>query len=174
MLKTATILAVCFGVLLAQAPSDNCNTNEEFEAKYAGNACLLDAISNAYSISKDSGEAQMSIDNGTTTGATGSKICPETIVKNADAGIRTAVTNNGADTQSIETMNVQVYYSGNLFYQYTVHNCKNDLPAQTETDVNYLVNIPSIAPPGNWMVKLLGMDANGSEVFGSKTTFTIQ
>ena len=170
-MQKLAILALCLSVLLAQAPSDHCNTDDDFNTQYASDECLVDAINSAYSISSCS-STSFTPDDGTQIGQ-GSKICPLTIVKDNNAGLRVKMTNNGASDAAISQLGVQVYYAGNLFYQYNVPNCAVTLPAQGAADVNYLVNIPSIAPAGNWAVKLVGEDSSAAQDFCVQIKFTI-
>ena len=141
-MRKLAILAVCLAVLMAQAPSDHCNTDDEFNTKYSSSTCLVDAINSAYSIGTCPDKSfDLSPDDGTQINQ-GSKICPSTIVKNNDAGLRCAMTNNGASTLSITNLVVKVYYSGSIFYQYAVPNCSVTFLPQVAANVNYLVNIP--------------------------------
>ena len=49
-------------------------------------------------------------------------------------------------------MHVAVFYSGFPFYSYQVPECPVTFPAQGNANLNYLVNIPEIAPSGVWKV----------------------
>ena len=93
-MQKLAILAACLAVLMAQAPSDHCNTDDEFNTKYGSDPCLVDAINSKYSIVACS-STDLTPSDGTQIGS-GSKICPGTIVKNNDAGLRIAMTDNGA------------------------------------------------------------------------------
>lgn len=93
------ILAACLTVLLAQAPSDHCNSDDDFNSKYGSDECLVDAINSKYKITSCA-TTSLTPDDGTQIGQ-GSKICPINIVKNNDAGLRVKLTNNGATTLDI-------------------------------------------------------------------------
>lgn len=66
-MQKLAILALCLSVLLAQAPSDHCNTDDDFDAKYANNECLVDAINSSYTITTCS-STSLTPDDGTQIG----------------------------------------------------------------------------------------------------------
>ena len=66
-MRKVAILACCLAVLMAQAPSPNCNTDDEFNTKYASSTCLVDAINSKYSIEACS-SSDVTPDDGTQIG----------------------------------------------------------------------------------------------------------
>ena len=141
---------------------------------FSGQSCTESPINSNYSVEACPGttNSSLSIDAGTQQGV-GSKICPGTVVKNQPAGLLIDITNLGTETASVATLKVEVYYAGRLFYTFNVPKCAYDIDAQVDVREAYDVQIPSIAPSGNWYVQMHYLDTSGNELTCARVNFTI-